>query len=204
LRQNLSPGPIFHGYRTAGLILAGGLGRRFGGAKAFAHLPDGRTFLQACTEVMLSGGLTPLVATLPPTLNGPIPPSLLPLPLRQPDLDMFASLTHGLHHLVKDPSWHRLILLPVDHPLIDASTIKKLATQDSPAAIPTLDGRHGHPIMISRSIAEAIAEKHLPGPTLRDVLRAAPAHDVPVHDRGIRANCNTPGTLQEAWDALHG
>jgi len=153
---------------------------------------------------MLRGGLTPLVATLPPELNGATPPSLQTLPLPKPDLDMFASLRLGVQHLVKDSSWEKLILLPVDHPLIDASTITTLAAQDHPAAIPTLDGRHGHPIMVCRPIAEAIAEGHLPGPTLREVLRAAPAHDVPVNDRGIRANCNTPETLQKAWNALNG
>jgi len=153
---------------------------------------------------MLRGGLGPLVATLPPTVDGSIPPFLETLQLPGPDLDMFASLRLGAQHLVKDSSWARLILLPVDHPLIDASTIKILASQDHPAAIPTLDGRHGHPIMISRSIAEAIVGERLLGPTLREVLQAAPAHDTPVEDRGIRANCNTPGTLKEAWNALNG
>ncbi len=204
MRQNMPPGPKFHGSRTAGLILAGGVGRRFGEPKAFACLPDGHTFLQACAGVMLRGGLTPLVATLPPNMDGPIPPSVQSLQLPKPDLDMFASLRLGVQHLVKDQSWGRLILLPVDHPLVNAATITTLAAQDRPAAIPTLDGRHGHPIMISRSIAEAIAGERLPGPTLREVLRAAPAHDVPVDDRGIRANCNTPEALLEAWEAIHG
>ncbi len=196
--------PEFLSSPTAGLILAGGMGRRFGGPKAFAHLPDGRTFLEACAEVMLRGGLAPLAATLPPEVNGTIPPSVQPLQLPLPDLDMFASLKIGLQYLAKDLSWHRLILLPVDHPLINVATITALATQDCPAAIPSLHGRHGHPIMISRSIAEAIAEGRLPGPTLREILRTAPAQDVPVEDNGIRANCNTPKTLQKAWDALHG
>ena len=198
------PGPKIQSSQTAGLILAGGAGRRFGGPKAFANLPDGRTFLEACAAVMLQGGLAPIAATLPPDVSGDIPPSVSPLRLPQSGLDMFASVTIGLRHLLESLNWCKLILLPVDHPLVRTETIVTLATQDCPAAIPTLDKRHGHPIMISRPIAEDIADGNLPGPTLREVLRAAPAHDVPVHDRGIRANCNTPATLQKAWDALHG
>lgn len=189
---------------AAGLILAGGAGRRFGGAKAFAHLPDGRSFLEVCVELMLRSGLKPLVATLPPDSTGDVPPSALPLRLPRFDLDMFASITLGLQRLVEIPGWRRLILLPVDHPLIRPATITTLASQDCPAAIPTLEGRHGHPIMLSRSIAEKIADGRLPGPTLREVLRAAPARDVAVDDRGIRANCNTPDTLREAWSVVHG
>ncbi len=201
---DIPPGPEFSSSRTAGLILAGGMGRRFGGPKAFARLPDGRTFLEACAGVMLRGGLKPLVATLPPDEGGAIPPSVQPLRLPKSDLDMFASITLGLQHLVKHPGWSRLILLPVDHPLIDATTIRTLVGQDCPAAIPTLQGRHGHPIMISRTIAAGVAEGRLPGPTLREVLRAAPARDVSVDDLGIRANCNTPETLLEAWSVING
>ncbi|MCK5378055.1 MAG: NTP transferase domain-containing protein [Acidobacteria bacterium] len=197
-------GPKPRNTRAAGLILAGGAGRRFGGPKAFAHLPDKRTFLEACAGVMLRGGLEPLVATLPPDVTGDVPVTVQPLRLPQSGLDMFASITLGLQHLVKNLSWHRLILLPVDHPLIQTETITTLAAQDCPAAIPTLEGRHGHPIMISRTIAEGIAEGRLPGPTLREILRAAPARDVSVDDRGIRANCNTPESLLEAWSVVNG
>ncbi len=204
MHSDMPSGPIFLSSPTAGLILAGGAGRRFGGPKAFAHLPDGRTFLQACAEVMHRGGLAPLAATLPPDVTGDIPDTVQPLRLPQSGLDMFASIMLGLQHLVDDPNWRKLILLPVDHPLVQTETITTLIAQEGPAAIPTFDKRHGHPIMISRTVAEAITEGRLPGPTLREVLRAAPAHDVPVEDRGIRANCNTPEALREAWSVING
>ncbi len=189
--------------QPVGLILAGGLGRRFGGPKAFALLPDGRTFLDACAETMHRAGLTQVVVTLPPDVDGTTPPSVRPLRLPHGDLDMFASITLGLQLLLEEPNWRRVILLPVDHPLVTSTTVKTLASQDTPAAIPTVNGRHGHPIMISRGIAEKIVRKHLPGPTLREVLKAAPAHDVWVNDTGIRANCNTPEKMQSAWHSIH-
>ena len=55
----------------AGLILAGGVGSRFGGPKAWAVLPDGRTFLDACVASLLGAGADPVVATLPPGSKDP-------------------------------------------------------------------------------------------------------------------------------------
>ncbi len=53
LHSRISSAPDSQSSRTAGLILAGGAGRRFGGPKAFARLPDGRTFLEACADVQM-------------------------------------------------------------------------------------------------------------------------------------------------------
>ena len=190
---------------TAGLILAGGAGRRFGEPKAFARLPDGRSFLDACAKAMQQAGVEPVVPTLPSNAGDGIPKSVKPLRLPGTGLDMFASIKLGIHNLIEDSNWHRLIILPVDHPLINASTIVTLCNQyDCDAAIPTLEGRHGHPIMISRKLAEKIVDGRLPGPTLREVLRAGRACDISVDDPGIRANCNTPQTLRDSWIALHG
>ena len=55
----------------AGLILAGGEGKRWGAPKAFARLPDGRTFLEACFRVLREAGAGPIVATLPPGVGDP-------------------------------------------------------------------------------------------------------------------------------------
>ena len=49
----------------AGLILAGGEGKRWGGPKAWATLPDGKTFLEACFGALRESGGNPIVATLP-------------------------------------------------------------------------------------------------------------------------------------------
>ncbi len=185
---------------TAGLILAGGMGRRFGGPKAFAVLPDGRTFLEACSGTLSEGGVEPVAATLPPGIPASVPSSVIAVPLPKPDLDMFASIRTGTRVLLESPGWSRLILLPVDHPLVRPGTVIELARADADAAIPALKGRHGHPIMISRRIAEAIDDGSLAGPTMREVLRAASAIDVEVDDPGVRANCNTPEALLDAWE----
>ena len=111
----------------AGLILAGGEGSRFGGPKAWALLPDGRTFLEACTASLRAGGAGPVVATLPPGSNDPQIEGLVVVPLPQPGLDMFASLRIGLRRLIGEDGWTRVAMLPVDHPLVQSATVAALA-----------------------------------------------------------------------------
>jgi len=190
--------------RVAGLILAGGEGRRWGGAKAWARLPDGRTFLETCCEVLAAGGAKQVAATLPPgTDPSSAPRGATPVVLSGPGLDMFASLACGLRCLVQTEGWRTVVVLPVDHPLVYAATVAAVAAAACPAAIATTPrGRHGHPIALSRGLAEAVAEGWFRGPTLREVLKAARAVDAVVDDPGVRANCNTPERLAEVWEEV--
>ena len=182
----------------AGLILAGGVGSRFGGPKAGALLPDGRTFLEACNATLHAAGAGPVLATLPPGFDEPEIDGLVAVPLRERGLDMFASLRIGLQRLVGEEGWNRVALLPVDHPLVRPATIAALAACDSRAAVPSYRGKHGHPVVINRPTAEAVVGGALPGPTLREVLREVGAADVVVDDPGAIANCNTLKALERA------
>jgi len=182
----------------AGLVLAGGLGSRFGGPKAWALLPDGRTFLEACFASLRGGGAQTIVATLPPGSKLPQIDGLEVVPLLEPGLDMFASLRIGLERLVEKTGWTRVAVLPVDHPLVQASTITALAGGAFPAAVPSHHGKHGHPVVIDRGTAELIASGRMTGPTLREVLHDAGAVDVEVDDPGTISNCNTPDALARA------
>lgn len=197
--------------RVAGLILAGGRGQRYGGPKAFAVLPDGRTFLAACRDALQAGGVAPIVATLPGApvdadVSCPVPlvPSgVQPVPLPAAGLAMFDSLRIGIDVLMVF-AWERVVILPVDHPLVRGTTVAALAATDAAAGIATWRGKHGHPVALSRDLAEAINSGRLSGPTLREVLRGSAAVDVAVDDPGVVANCNTPERLCEALDDVRG
>ena len=104
----------------AALILAGGAGRRWGGPKAFARLPDGRTFLEACAETLGAAGASPVVATLPPGSSDPRIDGLEVIALEEAGLDMFGSLLVGLGQLVNAPDWRVVAVLPVDADNADA------------------------------------------------------------------------------------
>jgi CTP:molybdopterin cytidylyltransferase MocA len=182
----------------AGLILAGGEGARFGGPKAWAPLPDGRTFLEACADSLFAAGAGRVEATLPPGSDDPRIEGLVAVPLPEPGLDMFASLRVGLERLVREGGWTRVALLPVDHPLVRPETIAALARSEAAAAIPSFGGKRGHPVVIDRATAEMIACGRVAGPTLRGVLGEIGAADVEVADPGAVANCNTPEALTRA------
>ncbi len=184
--------------QLAGLILAGGEGRRFGGPKAFARFDDGRTFLEVCAATLIGAGASPLVATLPPGTEDPQIDGLESIALPEPGMDMFASLVTGLRHLVEHPDWRTVALLPVDHPLVHSSSVSALVDTAALAAIPSYRGKHGHPVCLARSVVERILSGDLAGPTLREVLRSVGAVDVDVDDPGVAANCNTPDVLRDA------
>jgi CTP:molybdopterin cytidylyltransferase MocA len=184
--------------QLAGLILAGGEGKRFGGPKAWAKLPDGRTFLEACAKTLIDAGASPLVATLPPGTGDPAIVGLNAIPLPASGLDMFASLKIGLEILMKSDDWQWAAVLPVDHPLAGAETVRALALAGSAAVIPSFNGKHGHPVCVARSVVEKIVGGELKGPTLREVLRTVGAVNVPVNDPGVVSNCNTPEALRKA------
>jgi len=185
----------------AGLILAGGEGKRWGGPKAWAELPDGKTFLESCFEILRTAGAQPVVATLPPETNDPALNGLVTVTLPEPGLDMFASLVTGLGRLVEHPDWQFVAILPVDHPLVSPSTVTALANATARAAIPSFNGKHGHPVCLARSVVEAVVKGQLTGPTLREILRSVDAVDVDVDDPGVITNCNTPKALATALAA---
>ena len=172
----------------AGLILAGGEGKRFGGPKAFAKLDDGRTFLEACAATLIGAGASPLVATLPPGTEDPQIDGLEAIALPEPGMDMFGSLVTGLRCLVEYTDWRNVAILPVDHPLVSANAVTVLADTPARAAIPSFKGKHGHPICIDRDVVWAIVRGETPRPTLRDVLRGVGTVDVEVDDPGVVAN----------------
>ena len=184
--------------RVAGLILAGGAGVRFGGPKAFATLPDGRTFLAACAGALADGGASPIAATLPPGAEPRDRQGLTAVPLAAPDLPMFESIRAGLGVLLATPGWDTVVVLPVDHPLVHSDTVRALAAAGADAAIPSFRGKHGHPVALARDVAATIASGERPGPTLREVLHAVRTVVVAVDDPGTTANCNTPAALAAA------
>ena len=189
--------------RFAGLVLAGGAGQRYGTPKALAVLPDRRSFLDACVALLAEAGAAPILVTLPSDVAELSDAVFTSCHLSAPGLAMFDSLRLGLTRLCEAPGWERVVVLPVDHPLVRAESVRALAAVEAPAALPLFAGRHGHPVLLARATAARIVTGELPGPTLRTVLRTVGAVDVPVTDPGVRANCNTPEAVAAAWSARH-
>jgi CTP:molybdopterin cytidylyltransferase MocA len=182
----------------AGVILAGGFGERWGGPKAWAKLPEGRTFLEAARDTLRGAGVSPVVATLPPGDSAPAPEQLSAVRLPAPDMEMFDSLRVGLERVLECGHWQRVVVLPVDHPLVRPRTVAALCAVEARASRPRYRGKHGHPVCFDRSLAEGLVSGELEGPTLREVLYAADVLSVDVADPGVVANCNSPEALDRA------
>lgn len=110
-----------------------------------------------------------------------------------------SSIQAGLAALGGDAD--AVMLALVDMPLVNAHTVAatisawEAARPRREVAVPTLDGRGGHPILLARSLFPAIAGLG-PDAPLRDLLRTRSRLDVPVDDPGIRIDLDTPEDLR--------
>ena len=104
---------------------------------------------------------------------------------------MFDSACIGLRYL-RDKC-DRVLFTPVDIPLFTAATVRALLERFEPLACPVVDGETGHPTLISASLFDRILAD--PGDRgLRGALErcGAPMTPVPVEDRGVLHDADTP------------
>ncbi len=108
---------------------------------------------------------------------------------------MLSSIQAGLRHL--DPACPAFFVLPVDIPLVRPFTIRRLldASAAAPQSIiyPSFLHRRGHPPLLPGRLVPAVLDWQGPG-GLRGCLatRAEPVREVPVADRFILADLDTP------------
>jgi molybdenum cofactor cytidylyltransferase len=114
-----------------------------------------------------------------------------------PERGMLSSLQCGLAAISEQAE--AAMFLPVDHPNLEADTLRKLIAKfnadQPPVTVPTFQDKHGHPVLISRApIAELLA---LP-PTAQasDVIhryRSQTAY-IPVDDAAVTTDIDDPAT----------
>ena len=162
-------GPV----RIAAIILAAGQGRRMGGPKAL--LPAGTlSFLAHACRLYERPGIEAVIAVLGAEADrvrreAGIPPGVEVVVNPGWPQGMLSSVWRGLD-AAEALSADAVLLHPVDHPLVEPETVDRVAdalAQGAFAAVPTWEGRRGHPGGFSRA---AFAD-----------LRAAPP------ERGARA-----------------
>ena len=62
----------------------------------------------------------------------------------------FSSMQCGLRAVPEDAEG--ILFTPVDHPNIEAATVRQLIDAGAPIAIPQYLGRHGHPVLFRRTL----------------------------------------------------
>ena len=182
--------------RYACIVLGAGAGTRFGAPKATAEVRPGITFLDAVIELAVHAEADPIVAVVQRGMAAPAPARTVTSP--DPRAEQISSLRLGLAQLANCPAIAALVW-PVDHPFVALDSVLALMDAhrrtEAPIVLPVYDGRRGHPALFARetwrelmTVADGGARTvvHAYGPRV---------HEVPVRDRGVLRDIDTPADL---------
>lgn len=194
--------------QTLALIPAAGQSRRMGRPKLALPL-GGKTVLECVLDALAQAGVTDVLVVVSPrggelaVLAEKSGAHVLHLDNDTPDMQ--ATVSAGLEWLenrfqpASDDSW---LLLPADHPSLDAAVIRELLqcrlsdTQHS-VFIPTFAGKRGHPALIGWQHVAAL-RRFPPGQGLNRFLRdlGEQVCECPVAAPGILLDLDTPEDYQ--------
>lgn len=183
--------------RVCVLLLASGASRRFGSDKRLATLPSGLTLFEHMVALVESSEI-PFRVTM---RRGDALVSRYALELDRAAEGMGSSIAEAVTWVRDD--FDALMILPVDLPLLHSNTLKQLAECVSSKTLrrPSFRGQAGHPVVFGRDYfdelgalkgeggAQSVLQAH------RDILEL-----VPVSDRGICCDIDTPQALQQLID----
>jgi len=154
---------------TAGLVLAAGEGRRFGGPKA-PHVLDGERLVDRAVRLLREAGCDPVVVVLGAWV-GDVPGAHVVVNDDWPT-GMGSSLRRGLDHLApdglgaggEDPTHavDRVLVTLVDLPGLTVEAVTRIAAtpSDDPREVlasATYDGVRGHPVLLGRTHWRGVA-----------------------------------------------
>ena len=193
-------GPV----RIVAIVLAAGQGRRMGGPKAL--LPrGGESFLAHACRLYARPGIDHVVAVLGAEADrvrreAGIPPGAEVVVNHSWAEGMLSSVWRGLD-VAESHSADAVLLHPVDHPLVEPAAIDRVVealASSAVIAVPTWDGRRGHPGGFHRSVFAALRSAP-PERGARAVLAADPGRVVHVRGGpGCVTGIDTPEDYQHA------
>lgn len=136
---------------TAGLVLAAGEGRRFGGPKA-PVIVDGERLVDRAVRVLREGGCDPVIVVLGAWV-GHVEGAEVCVNDSWPE-GMGSSLRSGLSCLLDDSDADDVVITLVDLPGLTADAVRRLVASAPGAAIAqaTYSGERGHPVRLARSL----------------------------------------------------
>ena len=186
---------------VAGIVLAAGAGRRFGGPKALVRI-GGQTLLERAVGVLRDGGCAPVIAVLGCPLNGALP-----------ELDdvqvswnadwaegIGASLRHGLEKATAHSEIAAAVVVLVDQPNLSPAAVRRVIdahTRGALLAVANYGGRRGHPVLLDRTIWSRVSQLAVGEQGARAFIRAHPdiATDVACDDAGAPDDIDEPSDL---------
>ncbi|MFB3978226.1 nucleotidyltransferase family protein [Microbacterium proteolyticum] len=146
--------------RPAGLVLAAGAGRRFGGPKALARDRDGVPWIHRAVRALRDGGCDPVVVVLGAAADeaAPLVPAGASVTLAASWSDgVSASLRAGLA-AVASTAAPAVVVVPVDTPELPAAAVARLVDRARSVALAyaTYAGAPGHPALLGREHWDAL------------------------------------------------
>jgi CTP:molybdopterin cytidylyltransferase MocA len=164
----------------AGLVLAAGAGRRYGGPKALARTSSGETWVRRAVALLREAGCGPVFVTTGASgdeVAAELDGLAEPVPVPDWELGMAASVGVGLAVIERGDSPAAVILL-VDLPDVGSDVVSRILAHWAPGDEGVLiraayDGRPGHPVVIGRSHFAAALEGAGPDEGARRFLERA-------------------------------
>lgn len=154
---------------VAGLVLAAGEGRRFGGPKA-PVIVDGERLIDRSVRVLREGGCDPVYVVLG-AWQGDVPDVE---EVANPEWaeGMGSSLRAGLAAVAADKAIDRVVVTLVDLPGLTGTAVARLASSPGRMAQAAYHGERGHPVMLGREHWAGVIEVARGDRGARDYLRA--------------------------------
>jgi CTP:molybdopterin cytidylyltransferase MocA len=142
----------------AGLVLAAGAGRRFGGPKALVRW-RGELLVERAVRLLAAGGCEPVLVVLGAAAGEVLAAADLggATPVVNPDwaTGMGSSLRAGLAAVPAAAT--AVVVTLVDTPGLGPAAVRRLAATGAAAAVATYQGVRGHPVLLSRGVLAAVA-----------------------------------------------
>lgn len=186
---------------VAGLLLAAGAGRRFGGPKALVRF-DGQLLVERGARLLADGGCDPVVVVLGAAAEQVVAATTLPHVVVATGWEggMGVSLRVGLDALLTGTADACVIAL-ADQPDIGPHAVARLLSAHASgavAAVATYDGVARNPVLLARRIWPDIAELAVGDTGARAWLRAHPDLVTPVacDGTGTPFDVDTPEDLE--------
>ena len=184
------------------IVLAAGKSTRMGRPKATLPLDNGDTFLTRIVRTFSAASVEDVVVVVGHDAEAVVS-SLADADVsarfvENPDYEQgqLSSLLTGLR-VVDRPGVAGALVMLVDVPLVSAATVRAVVdryrTTHAPVVRPVRANEHGHPVLIDRSLFDALRRAD-PATGAKPIIRAnvSAAGDVAVDDPGAFADFDTP------------
>jgi molybdenum cofactor cytidylyltransferase len=183
------------------IVLAAGRSSRMGRAKATLPAGDGQTFLTRIVQTFLDAEIDDVIVVLghdAEAIAASFSASGLPARFvvnREYDRGQLSSLLAGLNAIDR-PGVSAVLVTLVDVPLVSTATVRAVVESyrltGAPIVRPTAGDRHGHPMLIDRSLFGALRSADL-STGAKPIVRAhaSPDGDIAIDDDGAFIDIDT-------------